>query len=247
MREASQAERERLVSYTIDALSSLRQHLVRSFAGGPQPGMLVNGVDVVPMLVQASVRSSNQLAHGSHGSRSSHGSHGRHAKAAGVSSTHGGSHAFSQERVVRTGSQVQGDGGGGSSTTGGGRARVEMRSSVSLPAIPSPSGLPPHHQHAHHHPVLPPHPTKAQPTASSEMRSSRLKQIDVEQLVALRARQVQMAASLGEGELGAGLGALGRTLPDPGPESPELREAISRAKASGDPLHSVFNNRLGPL
>lgn len=49
---ASKADRERLIAISLESLSSLRAHLVRSFTGGRRPAVLVNGVDPVPMMVR---------------------------------------------------------------------------------------------------------------------------------------------------------------------------------------------------
>jgi len=197
LQAASKADRDRLVAYSLSSLASLRTHLVTTLTGTAKPGMYINGVDAVPLLMKATLKGSLSRA------------------------------ANLNEGVSPSRSRV-----GASS----------LKPSVSLPAIPQG--------------VLP---AIAMDTASSAAKSKPGQIQHVEELVARRASQATQAASLrdvdddddddesavlGGAATGPAANHRERSKAAPDPAGRDVRNAIKKAKAQGDPLYTVFYSRL---
>ena len=215
---ASKADRERLIAISLESLSSLRAHLVRSFTGGRRPAVLVNGVDPVPMMVRAGLakKVESMAAH----------SRGR------------------MHLMVNT-----------SSVTA---ATVTIKASVSLPDIPKgaratgdDSGL--SVSDAATHGPLP----KGKKTEVYSGRPCSYLDVDEEgdfgdfdggEYVWPDAPgSVGLPPGPGPGP-GLALPKPSRTLrnrlPASNAEERDVRNAINKAKANGDPLYTVFYSRL---
>ena len=215
---ASKADRERLIAISLESLSSLRAHLVRSFTGGRRPAVLVNGVDPVPMMVRAGLakKVESMAAH----------SRGR------------------MHLMVNT-----------SSVTA---ATVTIKASVSLPDIPKGARATGHDSGltvsdtATHGPL-----PKGKKTEVYSGRPCSYLDVDEEgdfgdfdggEYVWPDAPgSVGLPPGPGPGP-GLALPKPSRTLrnrlPASNAEERDVRNAINKAKANGDPLYTVFYSRL---